>query len=94
MPDIFELHTSEELLGKWIHYGILDSELTFLLFYTFRYMMSNLPVNLYGMENTWELYQQYWLPFAEVLIGIERTGIKVNKEHLLVSLKGSEEQSH
>ena len=84
MPDILEIHTSPELVEKWIKYGALDSELTFLLFHTFRLMMTDLPVEKFGMKTTWDLYQKYWLSFGELLTEIERRGIGVNKSHLEV----------
>ena len=49
-------------------------------------MMKELPIEDFGMKSTWDLYSTYWLPFGEALTEIERTGIKVNKEHLLVFL--------
>jgi DNA polymerase-1 len=30
----------------------------------------------------WALYQKYWLPFGEILTDIERTGIKIDREHM------------
>lgn len=85
MPDILELHTSAEYADKWIKYGLLDSELTFLLYHTLKLMMMNLPVNKFEMKNTWDLYERYWQPFGELLTDLERKGIYVNKERLEVN---------
>ena len=84
MPDIVELHTSSEFAQKWVEYGLLDAEITFLLFNTFAIMLKEMPVGLFGLNSAFDLYEQYWLPFGECLTDIERTGIRVNKEHLLV----------
>ena len=84
MPDVIEMHTSTELVDKWVKYGILDSELTFLLFHTFKLLMNKLPVNVNEVSNTFELYDKYWRPFGELLTDIERRGIKVNKTQLMV----------
>jgi DNA polymerase-1 len=34
------------------------------------------------VKNVWELYNKYWLPFGEILTDIERTGIRVNMDHM------------
>lgn len=85
MPDIVELHTSTDYVDKWVKYGLLDSELTFLLYHTLKLMMLNLPVNKFDMATTWDLYERYWRPFGELLTDLERKGIYVNKEKLEVN---------
>lgn len=85
MPDILELHTSAEFTERWVKYGIMDAEITHLLFHTFKGMMTGLPVKRFGLDTTWDLYQRYWLPFGEILTDMERRGIYVNQEHLAVS---------
>ena len=35
-----------------------------------------------GMRNNLTLYTKYWLPFGELLTDMERTGIKVDTDHL------------
>ena len=34
------------------------------------------------MTTMWDYYQQLWVPFGELLTDIERTGIKVDLNHL------------
>lgn len=84
MPDIVEMHTSAEFVERWVKYGLLDSEVTYLLYHTMKMMMDQLPVRKFGMETTWDLYAKYWLPFGELLTDMERRGIHVNKEKLQV----------
>lgn len=41
-------------------------------------MMLQLPVSFGSLQNSLELYEQYWLPFAQLLVNMERKGIKVD----------------
>lgn len=82
MPEIVEMHTSIEFVERWVKYGLLDSELTFLLYHTMKLMMKSLPVKRFEMETTWDLYVKYWLPFGELLTDMERRGIYVNRAAL------------
>lgn len=66
-------------------YGTFDSEITFYLYHTLKNLMQGLPIQFQSLKNIFEIYQKYWLPFGELLTDIERRGIRVNKEHLLVS---------
>jgi DNA polymerase-1 len=84
MPEIMELHTSQEFVERWVKYGLLDAEITFMLFHALKPMMKELPVQKYGMENTWDLYERYWLPFGSILTDMERKGIFVSRDHLVV----------
>lgn len=86
MPDIMELHSSAEFVEKWVKYGLLDADITFMLYHTLKDMMKGLPVERFGMSNTWDLYERYWLPFGSVLTDMERKGIFVDRNHLTVSL--------
>ena len=84
LPSTVELHTNPLLVEKWVSYGVLDSELTYFLYYTLREEMLKLPVNFNNMKNVLDIYEQYWLPFGELLTEIEQSGIRVNKNHLIV----------
>lgn len=84
MPSVVELHTSPELARRWVEYSTLDAEITFYLYQTLKSLMLNLPIRFETLRNTFDLYQRYWLPFGELLTDIERVGIRVNREHLLV----------
>ena len=84
MPSLIELHTSSELIERWIDYGTLDSELTYYLYHALKHMMMDLPISFKSMKHTFDTYQNYWLPFGEMLTDIERVGIRVNKDQLLV----------
>ena len=35
-PDCLEIHTSPELIHKWINYSTLDAEITFFLYYSLK----------------------------------------------------------
>lgn len=55
-PGILELHTSNEFIEKWINYGTLDSEMTFFLFYAFKSLLKNLPVEFENLKNMYGIY--------------------------------------
>lgn len=82
VPEVEELHTSKELISRWLGYATFDAEVTFFLFLALKRLMIRLPVGVEGMNTTWDLYQKYWLPFGELLTDIERRGIRVNRAHL------------
>lgn len=35
-----------------------------------------------GIENIWKIYENYWLPFGELLTDMEREGFKINISHM------------
>lgn len=35
-PDTLEIHTSPDLIHKWVNYSTLDAEITFFLYYTLK----------------------------------------------------------
>ena len=37
-----------------------------------------------SVENMWDLYKEYWLPFGQLLTDMESAGVLVNREHLAV----------
>ncbi len=82
MPDTLELHTNQATILDWVNYGTLDAELTYFLYFVFKDLMKKLPMEFEDMENIFDVYQKYWLPFGKILTDIERNGIKVNKEML------------
>ena len=82
MPSIIEMHTSADLLPKWIHYGTLDAEATFYLREVLINELKKYRVDFEDMTNLWDFYIKYWLPFGELLTEIEREGIRVNLDYL------------
>ena len=82
MPSTIDLHTDPGTIAAWLEYSTFDSEATYYLHHVLRALMKDLPVNFEGMSNVTEIYDRYWLPFGELLTDIERTGIRVNVEHL------------
>lgn len=82
MPDLIELHTGKETIDRWIEYSTFDSEVTYYLYHNLKALMKELPVDFEEMKNIWDIYEQYWLPFGELLTSIERKGMRVNQSHL------------
>ena len=82
MPSIIEMHTDATLLPKWIKYATLDAEATFFLREVLVKEMMKYPTDFEGLDNIFNLYCRYWLPFGEILTDIEREGIRVNLAHL------------
>jgi hypothetical protein len=35
-----------------------------------------------SVNNMWDLYKEYWLPFGQLLTDMEAVGVLVNREHL------------
>lgn len=84
------MHTSADLLEKWIYYGTLDAEVTFFLREILIDELSMYKVEFEDLKTVWELYVKYWLPFGEILTDIERAGIRVNKSHLVKAQEKAE----
>lgn len=82
MPSIVELHTSDKTIEKWVEYATLDAEATFFLREYLVVELKKFKVRFEDMENLFDLYCKYWLPFGEVLTELERNGIKVDLAHL------------
>lgn len=94
MPSIIELHTSPETIQKWVEYATLDAEATFFLREFLTVELKKFKVQFEDMENLFDLYCKYWLPFGEVLTDLERSGIKVDLEHLAQAEKKAFEDLH
>lgn len=82
MPPFVEIYTSTDLLPKMIQYAALDADVTFFLREALVAELARFKVNFEDMKNLFDLYTKYWLPFGEVLTDLERSGIKVDLEHL------------
>ena len=94
MPSIVELHTSPETIQKWVEYATLDAEATFFLREYLVVELRKFKVQFEDMRNLFDLYCKYWLPFGEVLTELERSGIKVDLEHLAQAEKRAFEDLH
>ena len=82
-PNTLTLHTNLEYLKKWIDYSVLDSESTFYLGLALKGLLEKDKIKVEeDVPTMWALYQKYWLPFGEILTDIERTGIKIDREHM------------
>ena len=82
MPSFVEIYTSTDLLPKMIQYAAFDADVTFFLREALVAELARFKVNFEDMKNLFDLYTKYWLPFGEVLTDLERSGIKVDLEHL------------
>lgn len=82
MPKVEELHTTEEDIVDWVKYAVLDAESTFYLREALVKELMRYKVTFENMNNLFDFYCKYWLPFGELLTELEREGIKVNLEHL------------
>lgn len=89
-PKVEELHTSEADINQWVHYAVLDAESTFYLREALVRELMRFTVKFEDMNNLFDLYCKYWLPFGEVLTDLEREGIRVNKAHLVAAEKQAE----
>jgi DNA polymerase-1 len=83
IPSIIEMHTNPSIIKNWVFYGTLDAELTYYLFCSLKEIMEKLPVEFEDLSTTWDIYDQYWKPFGEVLTGIEKRGIKVDYDYMI-----------
>ena len=82
MPSFVEIYTSVDLLPKMIQYAAFDADATFFLRESLVAELARYKVNFEDMKNLFDLYTKYWLPFGEVLTDLERSGIRVDLEHL------------
>lgn len=78
-----------EALNNWIYYSTYDTRGTYELRDKLEDQLREMPwvyegkKALPGANRTmWDYYQNYWLPFGEVLTDMEREGIKVNVDYL------------
>jgi DNA polymerase I len=81
-PDIEEMHTDEKHVTPWVEYSTFDAEITYFLRETLAYKLSSLETKEEGLNDMSALYTKYWLPFGELLTDMERTGIKIDLDHL------------
>ena len=81
-PDIEEMHTSPQYIGKWVEYSCFDAEITYFLRETLSKQLCQLTTDEEGMEDNLTLYSKYWLPFGELLTDMERIGFKIDVGHL------------
>lgn len=82
MPSFVEIYTSIDLLPKMIQYAAFDADATFFLRECLVAELARYKVNFEDMRNLFDLYTKYWLPFGEVLTDLERSGIRVDLDHL------------
>ncbi len=94
MPSIVELHTSPQTIQKWVEYATLDAEATFFLREFLTVELKKFKVRFEDMNNLFDLYCKYWLPFGEILTELERNGIKVDLVHLADAEKRAFEDLH
>ena len=84
-PDIEDLHTNEKYIKKWVEYATFDAEITYFLREPLAKILSQLEIpNYENMNNLYQLYCKYWLPFGEILTEMEREGFKIDLHYLEV----------
>lgn len=81
-PEIEEIHSSDEHIGKWVEYSCFDAEITFFLRETLSKQLSRMKTKEENMGDMCTLYAKYWLPFGELLTDMERIGFKVDTNYL------------
>jgi DNA polymerase-1 len=81
-PDIEEMHTNERFVQPWVEYSVFDAEITYFLRETLSYNLCKMRTNEEDMNNMFDLYIKYWLPFGELLTDMEREGFKVDIDYL------------
>lgn len=81
-PSIESLHTTSPDVKTWVEYATLDAESTYYLREALVQELKKFRVEFEEMNNLFDLYCKYWLPFGELLTELERNGIRINKEHL------------
>lgn len=87
-PTIVTIHTSPELINKWVEYSTMDSEVTFFLHEVLKQRLFELKTNFeHGVHNLLDLYNKYWVPFGELLTEMERIGFQLDLDHLKVENK-------
>lgn len=84
MPTVIDLHTQSQTVREWVTYSTLDSEVTFYLREALNRILLGLPASFEGtnISSLFDLYNQYWIPFGEILTDMERVGIRVNTKYL------------
>lgn len=92
MPEIEEIHTSPDLINKWVEYSCLDAELTYFLREVLIKELKELPTNFEDCNNLFDIYKKYWLPFGELLTDIERNGFYCDYKDLSESLVKAKEE--
>ena len=73
-------------IEDWVEYACFDAEITYFLFNTLQRKLKQVQIsdtkNHENLQNTWNLYNKYWRPFGKLITDMERTGFKVNVQHL------------
>lgn len=96
VPSTIELQRSPEYREQWIDYAVSDAELTHRLGETLAFELSQMKihgVNAGGEclpSTLMELYEQHFVPFGDMLIDMERVGLKVDVSKLAQAQKAAE----
>ena len=98
MPDLELMHCSEEFIPDWVEYSCFDAEILYFLRETLSYQLVQIKTKEEMMGDNLTLYMKYWRPFGELLTDMERTGFKMDRDHLrnceLVAMKDSEQHQN
>ena len=83
---MFVLGQSDEALrAAWIEYSAHDAVCTFVLFWSLRSKLREMPwrsADTGESGSMMDFYERYWRPFGEVLVGMEREGMELDTGHL------------
>ena len=94
LPPIEELQRNPKYRDKWIAYSALDAIATWKVREALEKRLKMMPWKVEDstrlLGNMFEYYQEYLLPFGELLTDIEKIGIKVDTE---VHLKEAESRA-
>lgn len=94
LPDVRDIQQSQDgdVRTRWVRYSVTDTRATWALRENLEARLRSMRVHRdldsavqHLMEEDatmWDLYKQWWLPFGELLTGMEQEGMLVNKEHL------------
>lgn len=88
MAPVEVLQMEEETRAGWINYSAFDAKATHQLYSALKAKLRQTPCVMdasicavLGTQNAtmWDLYQQFWCPFGELLTNMEKEGMLVNR---------------
>lgn len=90
LPPLDLIQTESGTRAAWVDYSTMDALLTWELCQELKVKLEQVDwhdsthqdSNAGARRSMWQLYNELWKPFGEMLIEMERTGIRVDKDHL------------
>ena len=94
LPPVHELQKGSDTCWRWINYSAYDAKSTWDLHKALSAKLRQEPAKLddavaaayarsgITISTLWDLYQQVWRPFGDLLTDMEAAGMAVDREHL------------